>query len=108
MHTYVQCTCTYLELCLPHKNAVVVSAVEVGLPLDHSVVLAMSLVELNPNPLPRSKTSRTYKPEGRCMCGIQLYNTLAVVHSEHERDNNFRSGITCSIPSNSALWDSQI
>lgn len=54
----------YLELLLSDEDAVTVSAVEVSLPLDHSIVLPVGLVQLNTDPLPWSKPCQTIKPEG--------------------------------------------
>ena len=53
----------YLKLLLSDKDAMVVSAVEVGLPLDDSIVFPVSLVQLHTNPLTRGKHRRTHIPD---------------------------------------------
>jgi hypothetical protein len=63
MYTFLSYPVVYLELLLSDKDAMVVSAVEVGLALDHSVVLPVSLVQLHTHPLPRRKHGRTNIPD---------------------------------------------
>ena len=53
----------YLELLLSNKDAMVVSAGKVGLPLDHSVVFSITFIQLHTHPLARGKHGRTHIPD---------------------------------------------
>ena len=53
----------YLELTGSDEESVVFRTLEIFLPIDNATVLPRTVLKFHTHPLPRSKVSRTHKPE---------------------------------------------